>query len=97
MGLQLRIRELLAIDETGGFFAEFASDDMYLSAVAVERRGTAKHTVQLLPFKALGEIGEFDDGDSKIYTPPKDAIQLRLRQYRFPKGHRDHLCSGGEG
>lgn len=85
MGLQLRIRELYALDETNTFGSEFGSDDMYLGAVALERRGTAKHTVQLLPFKTLGEIGEFDDGDRKTYTPPKPLFNFGFGQQVFPK------------
>lgn len=85
MGLQLRIRELFALDETNTAGTEFGSDDMYLGAVALERRGTAKHTVQLLPFKTLGEIGEFDDGDRKRYNPPKMLFNFGFGKAVFPK------------
>jgi len=85
MGLQLRIRELFALDETNTAGTEFGSDDMYLGAVALERRGTAKHTVQLLPFKTLGEIGEFDDGDRKQYNPPRMLFNFGFGKTVFPK------------
>jgi len=85
MGLQLRIRELFAKDETNTLGTEFGSDDMYLGAVALEQRGTAKHTVQLLPFKTLGEIGEFNDGDRKTYTPPKMLFNFGFGKTVFPK------------
>lgn len=85
MGLQLRIRELFAKDETNTFGTEFGSDDMYLGAVALEQRGTAKHTVQVLPFKALGKIGEFDDGDRKVYTPPRMLFNFGFGKAVFPK------------
>jgi len=39
MGLQLRLRELYAQDETDTAGTEWGSDDMYLAGVALELRG----------------------------------------------------------
>jgi hypothetical protein len=83
MGLQLRLRELYAQDETNTGGTEWGSDDMYLAGVALELRGPQLkpivHKVQ--PFK----VGEFDDGTRKRYDPPRLFDNYGFGPGVFPK------------
>jgi hypothetical protein len=83
MGLQLRLRELHAQDETNTGWTEWGSDDMYLGAVALELRGPQqKPTVhRIVPFK----VGVFDDGDRKRYQPPRLFDNYGFGPNVFPK------------
>src|SRR6266566_8723654 len=79
MGLQLRLRELYAQDETNTAGTEWGSDDMYLAGVALELRGPQLKPIvhRIQPFK----VGEFDDGTRKRYDPP-----LLFDNYGFGPG-----------
>src|SRR6266568_4971284 len=61
MGLQLRLRELYAQDETNTAGTEWGSDDMYLAGVALELRGPQLKPIvhRIQPF----QLAEFDSGD----------------------------------
>jgi hypothetical protein len=83
MGLQLRLRELYAQDETDTAGTEWGSDDMYLAGVALELRGPQQKPIvhRIQPFK----VGEFDDGTRKRYDPPRLFDNYGFGPGVFPK------------
>jgi hypothetical protein len=83
MGLQLRLRELHARDETNTAGTEWGSDDMFVGAVALELRGPQQKPIvhRIAPFK----VGEFDDGDRRRYTPPRLFDNYGFGPNVFPK------------
>ena len=83
MGLQLRLRELYAQDETNTAGTEWGSDDMYLAGVALELRGPQLKPIvhKIQPFK----VGEFDDGTRKRYDPPRLFDNYGFGPGVFPK------------
>ena len=83
MGLQLRLLELHAQDETNTAGTEFGSDDMYLGAVTLELRGPQLKPVvhRIQPFR----VGTFDDGDRKKYNSPRLFDNYGFGPGVFPK------------
>ena len=83
MGLQLRLHELFAQDETNTGWTEWGSDDMYLGGVALELRGPDKKpTVHKMPFF---KIGTFDDNDRETFDPPRTFDNYGFGPNVFPK------------
>ena len=79
--LELRLIKVHCIDETGGFVAELASDDMRLSGVATNPDGTTYK----LPILDIGIPGGFDDGEWN--TKPQTVNKFNLNGGTgFPKG-----------
>jgi hypothetical protein len=70
--LQLRIHRVNCIDETGDWF-EWGSDEMHLGANTIDETGDTE-TV------ALFKVGDFDDGDTKDYSPPKVFTSFDVRE-----------------
>lgn len=64
--LSLRIHRVTCIDETGGKYAErFGNDEIYLGGFAVNDKA------ETTEIKAVSIYPHFDDGDSKVFNPPK--------------------------
>ncbi len=70
--LNLRIHEVKCVDETGGFFGEFASDEIYLGGFSIDNNNT---TNQISAFHVKSD---FDDGETKKYDPPKIFASFNL-------------------
>ncbi|MDN5854151.1 MAG: hypothetical protein L0K86_15140 [Actinomycetia bacterium] len=83
MGMQLRLRELYARDETNTGWTEWGSDDMYVGAVAMELRGPEQKPIvhRISPFR----VGTFDDGDRTTYNPPRLFDNYGFGPNVFPK------------
>jgi hypothetical protein len=72
--LDLRLREVRAVDETGGnFITEIGADDIALSGTSVDETGD----VHKLPRRF---IGEFDDGDVRRYRHPLLLTDFNVRE-----------------
>lgn len=83
MGLQLRLHEVFAKDETNTLGTEFGSDDIHFGGVSLELRGPeAKPTVHRLP---LFRVGTFDDGDRVTFDKPKVIDNYGFGPNVFPK------------
>lgn len=64
--LSLRIHRVTCIDETGGKLAEgIGNDEIYLGGFAVNDKA---ETTEIKP---VSIYPHFDDGDSKVFNPPK--------------------------
>ncbi len=65
--LSLRVHKVKCVDETGGWFAEkIGNDEIYLGGFAViNQKGD---TVKINP---VSIYADFDDGDVKVFNPPK--------------------------
>ena len=63
--LNLRIHEVKCVDETGGFFGEFLSDEIYLGGFAINNNNATQQ------INAFHVKSDFDDGETKKYDPPK--------------------------
>lgn len=64
--LSLRIHRVTCIDETGGKYVErIGNDEIYLGGFAVNDKA---ETVEIKP---VSIYPHFDDGDSKVFNPPK--------------------------
>ncbi|MDT7838267.1 hypothetical protein [Aquabacterium sp. OR-4] len=64
--LQLRIHSVRCVDETGGRFAErFGNDEIYMGGHAMLGDGSTS----VVP--AFSVYPHFDDGDIKVYNPPR--------------------------
>jgi hypothetical protein len=80
--LGLRIHRVKCVDETGGNrFTELGEDDIYLGATMTDM---AARTVAQVPYF---KVGGFDDGDVKIYNPPRQILAFNLTDGRpLPRG-----------
>lgn len=64
--IELRIHRVSCIDETGGKYREkIGNDEIYLGGFTVNDKG---ETINIPPFSVYPH---FDDGDVKLYNPPK--------------------------
>ena len=83
--LGFRIHKVKAVDETGidinPFGDEPGSDEIVLAATTVDESGDTKKVPEF-------EVGSFDDGDVKTYSPPMRFISFDLREgTEFPKSY----------
>jgi hypothetical protein len=81
--LSLRVRRVRCIDETNGLFgSEAGSDEIVLGATTVDETGDT-HTVSKI------DIGDFDDGDVKRFSPPRRVTFFNVLEggNQFPKSY----------
>lgn len=81
--LEFRIHKVKCVDETDGFLGSEAGDDeIKLSGVSVDETGETKR----IPVFTVGN--SFDDGEQKVYSPPKRFTWFDLREgTAFPKAY----------
>lgn len=73
--LKLRIRKVKCNDETDGAFgSEAGSDEISLGGIKVDETGDV-HKLE-----AFRVSNNFDDGDVKVYNPPKKFASFNLRE-----------------
>lgn len=71
--LSFRIHRVSCIDETGGRYMEkFGNDEIFLGGFAINEGG---ETNEIAPFSVYPH---FDDGDVKVYNPPKILYTFSL-------------------
>jgi hypothetical protein len=81
--LEFRIHKVKCVDETDGFLgSESGDDEIYLGGNATDTTGVTK---QLTTFMVRDD---FDDGEYKIYTPPKVLVDFDLsRGVGWPRSY----------
>lgn len=79
--LELRLHQVKCIDETNGLFgSERGEDEIKLGGTSVDETGDTKKIAAFLV------SSDFDDGDRKVYTPPRQFTWFNLKEGRgFPK------------
>ena len=78
--LELRIHKVKCIDETGGW-PEWGEDEIYLGGTTVDESGDTKKVAQF-------KVSDFDDGDVKNYSPPKQFTWFSLLEgTEWPKSY----------
>jgi hypothetical protein len=70
--LQLRLHRVDCLDETGSIL-EWGSDEIYLGANTIDESGDTE-TI------AIFKVGNFDDGDAKVYSPPRVFATFDVRE-----------------
>ena len=78
--LHLNVSRVKAADETGSGITEWGSDDIYVAAVTMDRRGVVNIVDEI-------RIGEFDDGDAKNFSPAKTLTSIRLNSRHYPQAY----------
>jgi len=81
--LELRIHKVKCLDETDGFLGSEAGDDeIDLGGTTVDESGD---TNKVAPFRVRSD---FDDGEQKVYTPPKRFTWFNLTEgTAYPKSY----------
>jgi hypothetical protein len=81
--LELRIHKVKCLDETNGFLGSEAGDDeIDLGGTSVDETGD---TNKISPFRVGSD---FDDGEQKVFSPPKRFTMFNLREgTAFPKAY----------
>lgn len=86
--LEFRITKVICVDETGRPpFGELGNDEIYLSGIAVNAAVVVVNaagepegkTTKIPAFK----VGDFDDGEVKNYSPPKQFVLFNLTEGEY--------------
>jgi hypothetical protein len=81
--LSLRLRRVRCIDETNGLFgSEAGSDEIVLGATTIDEDGDTKTVTKF-------DVGDFDDGDVKRFSPPRRVTFFNVREGgdKYPKSY----------
>ena len=80
--LELRLHSVRCVDETGsGTFGEVGKDEIALGATTVDESGDTEKVPEL-------QVGGFNDGDVKTFSPPRRIATFGLREgTEFPKAY----------
>jgi hypothetical protein len=71
--LQFRVHTVRCVDETGGQYAErFGNDEIHLGGHSILQDGTTS------PIHPFSVYPHFDDGDVKVYDPPRVFHEFAL-------------------
>jgi hypothetical protein len=80
--LELRLHSVRCVDETGsGTFGEVGKDEIALGATTVDETGDTEKVPEI-------QVGGFNDGDVKTFSPPRRIATFGLREgTEFPKAY----------
>ncbi|MBS1809601.1 MAG: hypothetical protein JST84_15685 [Acidobacteria bacterium] len=79
-GLKFWLHQVKCFDETGSGWGEWGEDEIYMGAVATDENGESSSG-------GLFHVMDFDDGDRKVYNPPKQLQYFNIHEggNTFPK------------